>query len=623
MRGDRMQGVKNGNWYERAARGAVRLFGASAAFRMKENASASKQMKRALVFSALGVEPFEVAMLSYASAALVAAAVFPISILMILLSGIDLFLAGVPIILMAAAAPLVIMAYMAGYPKRYAERIKVQSLGRMPDAVNYMVMAMRNTPSLDRAVGFAAQNVDEPLATALRRVLWDVYMRKYGSIEESFLSFAHEWGEWNDDFKRSLFAVRAGEMEGSREGLQRALDKALDIVLTGTKRRMEGFAASLSGPTFILFSLGILLPMMLGALLPMASMGGLQLGPWQIMLVLDIVFPLATLAFSYNILGKRPGTSLHPVVPSRMSASRHNTILAASVLSGIALGSLALPVLAAPAGDGGRALGYIPLLWAVAFPAGIYLFLTSRDQKRELTRVRKLEEEFPDAIFQLGSRVGEGMPVEAAMAKAAEMMKDTEAAALFDRIALALRLTRSTLDEVLFGRKGLLVDFPSRTVTATMRMVVESVKKDSLAAGQTIVGMSHYLRDLKKLDSDIRVQLGSVMDTMRTTAMFFAPLVMGITAALFMVLSTVTQGIDLGGAAQLGLSVAVKESVPAPLFTLIIGVFLLLTVTIIMFFTSGIRCGPDPVELKYEIGTAIPVAMAVFTLATFAGQLIM
>jgi len=151
-------------------------------------------------------------------------------------------------------------------------------------------------------------------------------------------------------------------------------------------------------------------------------------------------------------------------------------------------------------------------------------------------------------------------------------------------------------------------------------MVVESVKKDSAAAGQAVVGISHYLKDLRKLDSDIRVQLGSVMDTMRTTAMFFAPLVMGITAALFMVLSSVTEGIDIGGAGQMGLSVAVRQSIPAPLFTLIIGAYLLLTVTIIMFFTSGIRSGPDPVQRRYEIGTALPVAMAVFTMAVFAGQ---
>jgi Flp pilus assembly protein TadB len=612
--------TKEQDWFAVAARGAVRVFGASPRFQKKENASASQQMKRALAFSALGVEPFEVAMLSYAASALAAAAILPLSVIIIAAFGIELFPAGFSIILLAAVAPLAVLAFLVGYPKRHAERMKVQSLGKMPEAVNYMVMAMRNTPSLDRAVGFAADNVDEPLATAIRRVIWDVYMRRYQTIEESFLAFAQEWGEWNDDFKRSLFAVRAAEMEGSSEGLQRSLDKAVDIVLSGTKRRMEGFSASLSGPTFVLFTLGILLPMMMGALLPMASMGGLAIGPWEMMLLLDIVFPLATLAFAWNILGKRPGTSLPPRIPSRMTASRRRTVVAVSIFLGIALGALALPQITGRMGDAGSALGLIPLLWAAALPAGIFLTFTSLDQKKELALIRKLEEEFPDALFQLGSRIGEGMPVETAMAMSSETLKGTEAAALFSRIAFELRLTRSTLDEVLFGKRGILADFPSRTVAASMRMVVESVKKDSAAAGQAVVGISHYLKDLRKLDSDIRIQLGSVMDTMRTTAIFFAPLVMGITAALFMVLSTVTRGIDLGGAGELGLSVAVKESVPAPLFTLIIGAYLLLTVTIIMYFTSGIRSGPDPVQRRYEIGTALPVAMAVFTLAVILGQ---
>jgi len=154
-----------------------------------------------------------------------------------------------------------------------------------------------------------------------------------------------------------------------------------------------------------------------------------------------------------------------------------------------------------------------------------------------------------------------------------------------------------------------------------MRMVVESVRKDNITAGQTIVGISHYLKDIQKLDSGIRLQLGSIMDTMRTTALFFAPLVMGITAALYVVLSGVTAGLSLGGATP-GLSAAISQSIPAPVFTLIIGVYLLLTVAIIMVFTSGIKNGPDSVGRRYEVGTALPAAMAVFTLATFAGQML-
>jgi len=384
---------------------------------------------------------------------------------------------------------------------------------------------------------------------------------------------------------------------------------------------MEAFAASLSGPTFALFSLGILLPMMLGAMLPIASMGGLRLGPPETVLLLDVVFPLATAAYALNILGRRPGTSDPPVLPSKISARRARLILAVSVSAGAALLSSGIAMFLGFFGGGGESIAPLLVLWGVAAPAGLFLFLTTRDRKREQARIRKLETEFPDALFQLGSRIGEGMPVERAMLLTSRTMKDTEVARLFQRISFALRLTRAPLSEVLFGRKGLLCDHPSRMVKASMRMVVESVRKDNLTAGQTMVGISHYIKDLQKLDADIRLRLGSIMDTMRTTAVFFAPLVMGITAALYVVLSGVTAGLGAGLSSP-GLSAAVRQSVPAPLFTLMVGVYLLLAVAIIMVFTSGMRNGPDPVGRRYETAIALPAAMAVFTVAALAGGLL-
>jgi Flp pilus assembly protein TadB len=606
-------------WYERLARRVSGAVPVSEDFRLRENASASAEMRQALTFTGMAVEPYQIALLSYTIAGILAAALAPASVVLLLLAGVPLVPDGLFVLVGAMVAPMAALAWLGNYPKGVAARLKVRSLGRMPEAVNYMVMAMRNTPALDRAVAFSAENADEPVASGLRKVLWNVSLRRHTSIEESFLAFAQEWGAWNDDFKRSLFAVRAGTQERTHEGLQRSLDKAVDIVLSGTKRRMEGFAASLSGPTFVLFSLGILLPMMLGAMLPIASMGGLRLGTWETVALLDGVFPLATAAFAFNILGKRPGTSSPPRVESSIPLARRRAILAASCAAGAVLVPLGALQFSGALGPGSEGLGAILLLWGAALPPGIYLSLTTRAQRAESARIRRLEEELPDALFQLGSRVGEGMPVETAMLKTAKTMKGTEVAGLFQKLSFALRLTRSPLSEVLFGRKGILDGHPSRTVKASMRMVVESVRKDNLTAGQTIVGISQYLKDLQKLDAGIRLQLGSIMDTMRTTALFFAPLVMGITAALYVVLAGVTAGLGPGGSAP-GLSTAIQQSIPAPAFTLIIGAYLLLTVVIIMAFTSGIRNGPDGAARRYEIGTALPAAMAVFTLATFAGR---
>ncbi|MEW5761228.1 MAG: hypothetical protein AB1779_10745, partial [Candidatus Thermoplasmatota archaeon] len=261
------------NTYTIACHKVSSFFGKSIKkFREETNAKASDKLKKAIIFAGINVEPYETVLFAYFSAFIA----FLISLLgalsILLLVPVDM--CALPIVLfLPLIIPLFVLIFLRNYPISLAERIKVHTLGRMPEVINYLVMSMRLSPSLNKAIGFAAENVDEPMATALKKMLWDVYMRKYNSIEDAFLAFAYEWGEWNDDFKRSLYAVRSAELESSIEGIHRGLEKATDIILTGTKRRMENFVYSLTSPTFVLFSLGILLPMILGAMLPMASMG--------------------------------------------------------------------------------------------------------------------------------------------------------------------------------------------------------------------------------------------------------------------------------------------------------------------------------------------------------------
>jgi Flp pilus assembly protein TadB len=600
-----------GSFYSTMCHGFARALGRNLkTFKKQENESASPELKNALKFTGSDVEPWEVALLAYTVTAIVLVILMGIDVVILVVfpmsfTGILMF-----IVLPTVAIPLSLLSLLATYPKIRARRIRNRSLGRMPEAINYLSMSMRLNPALDRAVSFAADNLDEPLSSGMRSMLWDVYLRKHHSIEDAFVQFSYDWGDWNEDFKRALYAIRSAELEKTREGLDRGLDKASEIILTGTKRRMEQYAASLSGPTFILFSMGIVLPMILGAMLPMMAVGGVNLGALEIAVLLDVAFPLVTFGYAYSILGKRPGTAPPPNIPEKKSAFRRAGTLAA--IAGIVLALPGIPPIASMLG-----LGYLPMLWAVGGAVGVYCLLASRKLKRERDLVKKMEAEFPDALFQLGSRISEGKPLEAALSDTAGSMAGTEIAKLFEKIAGVLRLTRAGLGEALFSKHGIMKNFPSRTISASMKTVVEVVGKDTATAGRTIIGISNYLRDMNKVDHEIRTRLGSVMDMMRSTAMIFAPVVMGVTAALYFVMASVLGGLEesssalsFGGAATL---------VPRDVFTLILGVYLFLTVVTIMYFVSGMKEGDDPIELKWQIGTALPVALSIFSLAALIG----
>jgi Flp pilus assembly protein TadB len=329
-----------------------------------------------------------------------------------------------------------------------------------------------------------------------------------------------------------------------------------------------------------------------------------------IILVMDVLFPLATFAYAYHILGKRPGTSSPPMIKSNITKKQQNNIVFTALVLGTLLGIMWVPALRSNFGVAGVLIGSLPILWAVGFALSYYCLSTSWRQKRRRDKIKKMEDEFPDALFQLGSRIAEGEPLERALLKTSQSMKGTSISELFTRIANALQVTRGSLNEVLFGRSGVLKDVPSRTIHATMKSVVEIVKKDSFTAGQTIVNISNYLRDTKKVEHEIRTKLSQTVDMMKTTGMIFAPLVMGITAALYVLLSK--EFSRMPNAAPM---------IPNDIFFLILGIYLVLVVIITMYFTTGIEHGEDRIQLKYGIGTALPVALVVFSLSLILGQI--
>jgi hypothetical protein len=89
----------------------------------------------------------------------------------------------------------------------------------------------------------------------------------------------------------------------------------------------------------------------------------------------------------------------------------------------------------------------------------------------------------------------------------------------------------------------------------------------------------------------------------------FAPLVMGITASLYVLLSK--EFALLPGSTQLLSNDA---------FFLVIGIYLILMVMVTIYFSVGIEYGEDKVELKHSIGNAVPIAVVVYALALAAGQ---
>ncbi len=226
------------------------------------------------------------------------------------------------LVICAGIVPLLLFVYVSEYPKRHAAYMRVHSLGDVPEVVSYIVMSMKLNPNMERAMEFTVRNSRRQLACDVRKLLWDLEIRAYDSLDEALAAFADRCGVYGEHFKRAMFLVKSSTCEREEAMRTIALNRALDVVLNGTKTLMAGFMATLHAPTLILYSIFVMVPLALVAMLPAAAVVGLRVNAIQLFLLYDLLFPLVTLLYAHAILMRRPAAFAPPDVPDDRPAGQ-------------------------------------------------------------------------------------------------------------------------------------------------------------------------------------------------------------------------------------------------------------------------------------------------------------
>ena len=636
------------NWYATACKSSVNMFGwliDVERFKKKSENSVSQEFLDSLNFCGLDVEPYESQILAISGAALA----------FILLFVLDIFLFKFIVfgsntitfmILTTLLIPVVLLIYLSEYPNIHARFMKIHSLGDIPEILSYIVMSMKLVSNMERAISFAAANSDRPLARDLRKLIWDMHVRVYTSMDEALISFANQWGKNSEYFKRALHLVKSSTNEPDEAQRIMTLNKSLDIVLEGTRHMMEGFAARLKTPTYVLYSIFILIPLALVALLPAMSIVGLRIDTLTLILVYNFILPLVTFCYAEYILLQRPATFPPPNIPddhpilANIKTIKRNMILVSLIMS-ILIGASGYLWLANgnPFGiiSTGAMTGYIPasfsLIWGATVFITIYTIGVYTPYKKIRDGIKEIERQFSDALFILGRRISEGRSPEWAFMQTSQTMKGTRIGDVFHDVAGNLSFIKTTLKGAIFDPEyGAFKNIYSERVLTTMRLFIESVHKSHIAAGIAIVKLAEHLKELQEVEDNIKISLYDVTSTMKSTAMIFAPLIAGVTLALSEVIQKILQNISLEASRlpeDVGLATimadvggGMEQSIPPDIFILVVGVYMIILVIILVRFAGGIEYGGDKAQFMYELGHILPVSILVFTISVVVSRVL-
>ncbi|NOZ80587.1 MAG: hypothetical protein GXP63_02845 [DPANN group archaeon] len=552
---------------------------------------------------------------------------------------------------------LVLMMVFGKLPQMFANNWRMSASNQMVLAVFYIVTYMRHTSNLENALNFASQHISGPLALDFRKILWDVETEKYESIKESLDLYLESWRKWNMEFIEAIHLVESSLYESGNDRRLTLLDKALDVILTETYEKMLHYAQNLKSPITMLHMLGIILPILGLVILPMvvSFMDGIR---WYHLATLyNVILPISVFYMGKNILARRPtgygDVDISEYIPGLKDKKKIQvriggfTLLVSPIYlsAGILLvmGIIGLtPVILHTIGMehaeffGADLLGYriskttgkeigpyglgasilsiaIPLAFGIAI--GIYYKLTSKNVLKIRDKAKKLENEFASALFQMGNRLGDGIPVEVAFGKVAKIMEGTVSGEFFSEVDGKIRRGGMNVDRAIFDEEhGALKDFPSNIIESSMKVLIESAKKGPRIAAQALLNIARYIKEIHRVNERLKDLLADVISSMKSQITFLTPviagIVIGITSMVMTILGklgeqikTAQVGAAGGGAiAGGGLGNLFGDGIPTYYFQIIVGLYVVQIVYILTILANGIENGSDKLNERFLIG---------------------
>lgn len=578
---------------------------------------------------------------------------------------------------------LFLFYFVSGYPTRLANKWRLKTSSQMVPAILYVVVYMRHTPNLEKAIAFASEHLQNPLALDLKKVFYNVEIGKFSTIKESLDNYLETWRDYSIEFIESFHLIESSLFEPENNRRIETLEKSLQVVLDGVYDKMLRFTHDIRSPLTNVYMLGVVLPTLGLALLPLASaMIGDMFRWYHVLILFNLIIPFFVFYLTDKILLLRPGgygeTTLLEKNPKYYQYKDNKPYFKALLicLPLLILGLLPFIFQYTPIPDwlgmkhdytfaeigltlfgdvkifdfkerdGGGIVGPFgagALFLGMFIPLGLALFFSMafKDKTKELIvereNTRQLEREFNNSLFQLGNRLGNGVPPELVFAGVAESSRGLKTEDFFKRVNYNIRQMGMSVESAIFdSRRGAIIYYPSDLIATSMKVLIESSKKGLNIAALSLMSISEYVKNIQKITERLRDMLAEIISDMKSNMTFLAPLLAGIVVGLAVMITSILNKLDilsqiggtealagLGNLADITTLFDVAKMVPPYFLQVIIGVYLVEVIFILTSTLVTIDSGEDKLEKTNKTGKNLSRGIFLFFATTLIATLIL
>ena len=645
--------------------------------KLKVSKKDEEKIKKNIDMAHLDIEPWQALTLGVTGFIGVFVLTLLITLAVFLISGAFPFL----FFLLGVMFSLFLFYYVNGYPERFANKWRLKASSQMVPAVLYVVVYMRHTPNLEKAISFASQHLQYPLSLDFRKVFYDVEIGRFSTIKESLDNYLGVWRDYSPEFIESFHLIESSLFEPDNSRRISTLEKSLQVILDGVYDRMLKFVHDVRSPIQSTYMLGTTLPVLGLALLPFASLmlGGI-LRANHVFILYNLLIPFLALFLMTKYMMMRPGgygeTSLlerNPLYESYKS-SKHYFKAFLICFPLILLGFLPfifqftpIPNLLGLSSDftfseiglgllGNDAFfGFVQsetgvtgpygvgsLFLSMFIPLGIALFFSisykskTKDLIVEREKTKQLESEFNNSLFQLGNRIGNGVPPELVFGKVAESARGLRTENFFQKVNYNIRRAGMSVEKAIFDpKRGAINSYPSDLISTSMRILVEASKKGLKIAAVSLMNISQYVKNIQKITARLRDILAEIISDMKSNMTFLAPLLAGVVVGLAVMITSILTKlknlIDVEGVAGAGIGgigdilglFEVTNIIPPYYLQIAIGIYLVQIMFILTDSLITIDAGEDKLQKINQTGKNLMKGVMLYFIVAFISTLVL
>jgi hypothetical protein len=291
-------------------------------------------------------------------------------------------------------------------------------------------------------------------------------------------------------------------------------------------------------------------------------------------------------------------------------------------------------------------LGALILSFAVPLGLALAIGYFYRAKTKDIIEIRnqtkKLEEEFASGLFQLGNRIGDGVPSEVAFDQVADTMEGSPTGKFFRLVDTNIRRLGMGLKEAIFNPKtGALLAFPSPLVESSMEVLLESSKKGPKVTANSLLSISTYIDKIHRVDERLRDLLSEISSSMRAQVNFLTPVIAGIVIGVASMVVSIIVNLNTQFAAKMADSATsgdmpgissgldavldvfnIQGLIPSYFFQLVVGIYLVELAVILTYLQNSIENASDSLMGEYLISKSVIKSTILYTIIGIAVILI-